>query len=51
MRLVHPDLPGQPIDVPESTAQTLMEQSGWTTDTGKKAGPHAGHPAAQVKEK
>jgi len=46
MRLIHPDLPGQPIDVPESTAQTLMETSGWTPeDASKPAGSPAGKPA------
>lgn len=51
MRLTHPDLPGQPIEVPESTAQSLVEHSGWTIDPGTQAGPTAGKPAAPVKEK
>lgn len=51
MRLTHPDLPGQPIDVPESTAQALIEHSGWILDSGEPAGPTAGKPAAPEKEK
>jgi uncharacterized protein YprB with RNaseH-like and TPR domain len=46
VKLTHPSLPGQPIDVPDSTGETLEREAGW-----KRADfDPAAHTVEQVRE-